>query len=291
MSNRLSPGAAGPESGAPVVVLLPGAGDCAASWWPVQRALARDATLVTYDRAGVDGRASLPVPSRTLERYLAELGSVLDGALGVSGGPVVLVGHSLGGLIAAAYAARRPAAVAGLVLVDATPPSAGSDRAVAAGFAVSGALAQVLRAGTRVGATQLLLRLGLMPGYSGQRQLRQRLGAEEHRGWRSAVARSFRHGSAAELRSVRAAARAAAPLLDSTPDRPVFGDRPLVVVSSAAYGPRWEAWQAQWATSSRRAIHERTGDRAHNIHLRHPYRVVDAVRMVLAEVTAARPGL
>ncbi|MGY1604333.1 alpha/beta fold hydrolase [Geodermatophilus sp. SYSU D00815] len=274
-----------PAAGGPTVVLLPGAGDNAASWLPVQRALAPQATVLTHDRVGLGDNASVPANDHSLARYLAEL----DGALGTLQTPVVLVGHSLGGLVAAAYAARHRAAVAGLVLVDATPPAAGNDRAVAAGFAVSGLLAQGLRAGARIGLTQLLLRACSMPGYSGQRQLRERLTREEYRAWRSAVVRSFRHAAADELRAVPAAARAAAELLlEPTTDGPAFGDLPLAVVSSAAYGPRWEAWQAQWAVGSRWCVQHRTGDRSHDIHLRHPDRVVDAVRQVLAEVDRRR---
>ena len=204
---------------------------------------------------------------------------------------MVLVGLSLGGLIAAAYAARYPAGVAGLVLVDATPPQAGGDRAVAAGFALSGVLARALGAGARIGLTQLLVRLQLMPGYSGQRQLRERLTGEEYRAWCSAVVRSFRHAAAAELRAVPAVARAAAELLHPTADDPALGGVPLAVVSSAAYGPRWEAWQAQWTAGVRWSLHERTGDRSHDIHLRHPERVVGAVHAVLAEVRRRQPSI
>lgn len=268
--------------GAPTVVLLSGAGDCAASWLPVQQALAPEATVLAYDRAGLGDSASAEVPACTLDRYLTELDDVVAAAVGEPRTPVVLVGHSLGGLLAAAYAARRPAAVGGLVLVDATPPQAGCDRAVSAGFAISGALARGLRTGSRLGATPLLLRLCLMPGYSGQRRLRTRLSSAEYQDWHTAVARSFRHGAAAELRAVPGVARDAAQLFDVTAPGCAFDDLPLAVVSSSAYGPKWEAWQEQWAAQSGRSVHIRTGDRSHDIHLCHPDLVIDAVREVLA---------
>jgi hypothetical protein len=154
---------------------------------------------------------------------------------------------------------------------------------VAAGFVASGLLARALRAGTWIGATQLLLRLRLLPGYSGQRQLRARLSAAEYQAWRSAVIRSFRHGAAAELRAVPAAARAAGELLAAPPEEPTFADLPLAVVSSGAYGPRWEAWQQRWGDRSRWHVQHRTRDRFHDVHLRHPDLVVDAVREVLTE--------
>jgi hypothetical protein len=173
--------------------------------------------------------------------------------------------------------------VVGVVLGDATPPQAGGDPMVAAGFAVAGALARALRAGTRSGVTQLLLRLGLVPGYPGRRRLRRRLGPGGYRDWRAAVVRGFGHGAAAELRAVPAVARAAAPLLDPG----ALGGLPLGVVSSAAYGPKWETWQGQWTTGARWHVHTRTGDRYHDVHLRHPELVVDVVRQVLAASAGA----
>jgi pimeloyl-ACP methyl ester carboxylesterase len=280
----LIPGEAG-DQGAPVV-LLGGAGDVAASWHPVRSRLTASAAVLTYDRAGLGQSAHLSARPCTLDRYLAELDGVLDAALGASRPPVLLVGHSLGGLIAAAYARRHPSAVSGLVLVDATPPQAGSDRAVVVGFIVSAVLARALRTGTWVGLTQLLLRLRLMPAYSGQRQLQERLTEEEYRRWRALVTRSFRHGAAAELRTVPAAARATKELMGD--DGRSFGDLPLAVVSSSAYGPKWEAWQAQLAEGSRWRVHHRTGDRSHDVHLRHPHLVAGVVEQVLAEVSSRR---
>jgi pimeloyl-ACP methyl ester carboxylesterase len=61
----------------------------------------------------------------TLDGYVAELHAVLP-TVG-SAVPVVLVGHSFGGLIARAYSAAHPEVVVGLVVVDATPPAVAAD--------------------------------------------------------------------------------------------------------------------------------------------------------------------
>src|SRR4051794_16259206 len=124
--------------------------------------------------------------------------------------------------------------------------------------------------------------------YTEPRHLRTRRTREEQRAWRSAVARSFRHGAAAELSSVPSAARAAVGLFAATDpaEGPRFGDLPVAVVSSAAYGPRWEAWQAELAAGSRWRVHTCTGDRSHSVHLRHPDLVADALLQVRAEVQA-----
>ena len=55
-----------------------------------------------------------PVPCASVEEYAA---AVADFLIELACGPVIVVGHSLGGAIAIALAARRPALVRGLVLI------------------------------------------------------------------------------------------------------------------------------------------------------------------------------
>ncbi len=81
--------------------------------------LAPFARVVSYDRAGI-GESSPPRSARSLDDFLGELEAVLAAAEVAS--PVVLAGHSLGGVIALAYARRFPERVAGLVLLDSSHP-------------------------------------------------------------------------------------------------------------------------------------------------------------------------
>ena len=106
-------------AGDPTVLLLPGAGETSPGWAWIAPAVARDAPVCTFDRAG---RAwSDPAPAAQDGVALAaDLHTALHRA-GIEG-PVVLVGHSFGGLYARAYASRYPAEVAGMVLLDATHP-------------------------------------------------------------------------------------------------------------------------------------------------------------------------
>ncbi len=101
--------------GLPVVVIEPGLGGQARDWHAIAEAVAADTTVVTYDRAPY-GASSRAVDGRTPGEVAADLHAVLK-SLGISG-PLVLVGHSLGGLYVRGYAALHMEQVAGMVLVD-----------------------------------------------------------------------------------------------------------------------------------------------------------------------------
>lgn len=82
-----------------------------------QDAIAGFARVCTYDRAGMGW--SDPAPDGwTYPDRVRDLHALLK-ATGIDG-PYVIVGHSMGGLLARAYAHDWPERVAGLVLVDAT---------------------------------------------------------------------------------------------------------------------------------------------------------------------------
>jgi pimeloyl-ACP methyl ester carboxylesterase len=85
-----------------------------------QDAIAPFARVCTYDRAGLGWSDAGPA-GRTHRDMVADLHALL-GAAHVKG-PYVLVGHSMGGLLARLYASTYPQDVAGVVLLDATPDS------------------------------------------------------------------------------------------------------------------------------------------------------------------------
>lgn len=97
----------------PAIVLVRGPGCDAGQWLPTARVLARRHRVVFADLPGcgegaLSGRLTLDLATRALDAQLARAAQE----------PVVLVGHSLGGLVAAAEACSRPSRVRALVLVE-----------------------------------------------------------------------------------------------------------------------------------------------------------------------------
>ncbi|MEP6930297.1 MAG: alpha/beta hydrolase [Flavobacterium sp.] len=75
-----------------------------------------DSDVLLYDRAGY-GKSGFNTEPRNINKLRSELETVVDKF--ADGRKIVLVGHSLGGLIIRDYAIKNPAKVAGLLFVDA----------------------------------------------------------------------------------------------------------------------------------------------------------------------------
>ena len=103
--------------GAPAVVFDAGMIGGMQNWSMVRDSVALHTQTVIFERAGFGNSEEGPSP-RTAQQLAAELHTALENA-GI-GFPVVLVGHSAGGLFSRVFAARYPGDIAGLVLVDAS---------------------------------------------------------------------------------------------------------------------------------------------------------------------------
>ena len=96
------------------VVLVHGSRLASAQWSPVVphlKAAAEIEQIHTPDLPGHGTRATAPF---TLSASV----QVIEESIARAGGPVVLVGHSLGGYVAMTYAERHPESLAALVLAD-----------------------------------------------------------------------------------------------------------------------------------------------------------------------------
>lgn len=105
--------------GAPVVVLDSGLATDNHDWEPVEKQVSGFTRVCSYDRAGL-GKSDAQTGVPTSQTASDDLHSLLSAA-GIAG-PVVLVGHSYGGLNAQLYAAQHPENTAGLILVDSLQP-------------------------------------------------------------------------------------------------------------------------------------------------------------------------
>jgi pimeloyl-ACP methyl ester carboxylesterase len=113
--------------GDPVVIFEAGGGDDSASFRAVQARVALRTRACSYDRAGIGFSDPAAWPS-TAANTVADLHRLIT--VMSPGKPVVLVGHSDGGLYVPLYAATYPGDVTGMVLID--PFTVGADEIAAA---------------------------------------------------------------------------------------------------------------------------------------------------------------
>lgn len=108
-------------TGQPAVVLLAGGASSTTGFFPgLLEQLAARTTVVVHDRPGTGVTPAYP-GSSSLSAGAADVAAVVRE---VVDGPVVVVGQSLGGLLALQLAADAPDLVRGAVLIDPTPANA-----------------------------------------------------------------------------------------------------------------------------------------------------------------------
>jgi len=232
----------GTERPGPAVILECGiGGSTASSWGWEQRAVARFAPVVSYDRAGLGTSDPGPLP-RDGERLVVELHTALDRA-GMRP-PYVFVGHSYGGLLARLFTERYPAEVAGAVLIESSYPSTSS-----------GAARPIRRYMRLLPIAPWAARLGLMRVYLAFVGTDVQRLPEPERHEQRAYLSSSRHwtGIVREL-------RAWGPLTNPEAARTHgFGSRPLAVLTAENSARRWAGWgamQEETARLSSDSIHE-----------------------------------
>lgn len=102
----------------PVVVLIHGFGDTGDMWGPLAARLARSHTVLVPDLRGM-GLSSKPAAGYDKRSQASDIRMVLT-SLGYD--RAAIVGHDIGTMVAYAYAARYPASVSRLVVMDAPIP-------------------------------------------------------------------------------------------------------------------------------------------------------------------------
>lgn len=230
------------EGAGPVtVVLAAGAGQTSRTWAPIRSSLSDAAKVVTFDRPGL-GRSPSGDAPRTPTRIALELHAVIE-ALGISG-PLVLVGHSMGGVHVLRYATLYPDQVAGVVILD-TPPPGFEER-----------------------------RLGLLSPE--EREARRRLLRAGLEGTPETV-RLEREGARSPSEWDFSAFPSTLPLVVVVADSQNFGD----LGSQAAHRRLWREGSREWLTHSQRARLTIAEGSGHMVHHDRPGLVVRVVREMI----------
>jgi pimeloyl-ACP methyl ester carboxylesterase len=232
--------------GEPVVVIEAGLGESGGNWRSVQESLSQFTTVVTYSRAGYGDSDSSP-RDRTPRDMAQELRVMLDG-LAVPR-PIVLVGHSLGGMISRAYAAQFPNEIAGLVLVDGTHERTEQEHSV---------LSPTFWEDTWAGIESFF-------------ETREPVVEDEATEW-------WRISEAGSL-----------PEAWPLPDVPMVVLTAMQTDDSWAGGSAegmriWRRLHSEYLENSTQAIHHVTGDSGHNIHVDQPELVVESIEWVVSRV-------
>ncbi|WP_214482259.1 alpha/beta hydrolase [Bacillus sp. SM2101] len=106
----------GKKTNLPSIVIEAGAGSWSYDWSYVQKELAKHTEVITYDRAGLGW--SEPHPNGyNIDTTIDDLSEIIE--YSNIDTPVILVGHSLGGLYSRLFADKYLEKVSGLILVDA----------------------------------------------------------------------------------------------------------------------------------------------------------------------------
>lgn len=229
--------------GARPIIIIHGAGDSSFTWLRAAEALGAHGRVYLYDRSGMG--ASPDGPPVTAERCVDELDQ-LTRALGITQ-PAILVGHSMGGLIARLYGAKYPERVAGFVLVDSVHEAMMDDPTFQKSIARDIRLLKTQPVIAQMGIYRLFTP-AIFGLFSPEvRQMLPQLSRTEERQWRASVVRGALGANPAEwvaLPSVVAAGKAA--LAEGN----ALAGTPVAVLGAPAFGERWMEWQRELAARS-----------------------------------------
>ncbi|HEY3779343.1 MAG TPA: alpha/beta hydrolase [Rhizomicrobium sp.] len=290
--------------GTPTVVFDYGLGSHMLHWQKIQRPISAITKACFYDRAGYGFSDPARMPM-TADNVTNDLHDLLRNA-GIAG-PIVLVGHSLGGLYATLYADKFPSRVAGLVLID--PSFAGQDR-----VKLSAAEEQRERAEFASGQIQdktcaNLARAGKLTETTphGCFQLMPERSRSEIAYLMQQFLKPFRYESVmSEAKNDTSFGMTdSEDGLEEEKAARSFGSRPVVVLTAGisspdsdiskahqkAFAENWKSGHDRLALRSTRGVSIVVPDSGHFIQLDRPQQVIDAIKRVVLEIRKSRAAL
>jgi pimeloyl-ACP methyl ester carboxylesterase len=250
-------------TGKVTVIFDAGMGDDSSVWNKVVEEVSQLSRVITYDRAGLGWSEESP-HDRDSKVIVAELHSVLKDK--DITGPIILVGHSFGGVNMQRYALTYPEHIAALVLVD----SAHED--------------QITKMPQASFLQKYLFKFGMWAAPFGIPRLYLSDANPEEKAKKSTTKHQYTSLDEAEyfLRSL-------SELNELTPD---YGDMPLVVIARNKASSEidntktrdlvWATLQENIAARSTNSTIIFSGARQHSIHKKQPEIVIEAIQ-TLAE--------
>lgn len=238
--------------GSPTLVLESGGGEAASQWARILPELAKQTRVITYSRAGFGKSTPSTLPGSP-QLSVAELHQLLQ-VLGESG-PLVLGGHSWGGLLVRLYASLFPTEVVGLVLIDATHEAQiARYEAMKPGFK----FADLIRSASATAPPALrdlyeqVIRVGVEQKVDGMTPLRD------------------------------------LPLAVITAIKPCPPQESWTC-SDPGVWPIWRQLHAEWSERSTASLHLVSARTGHYVMRDQPSLIVDGVKFVLDQVRATKP--
>lgn len=104
-------------TGSPTIIFESGLGTPLNNWNIIQENISTNYKTISYDRKGIGGTPVTDSP-RSIENLVMDLDTLIS--QNEIDGPIVLVGHSLGGHIVRKYQQLFPSKIVGLFLIDPT---------------------------------------------------------------------------------------------------------------------------------------------------------------------------
>ena len=258
--------------GSPVVVIIPALADNVLQWLPVVEEVASETQQVcVYDRAEAGWSDPPPRGRRTFDGMADDLYALLRAA-GIPP-PYVLVGHSIGGVIARRFYVRYPGLVAGMVLVESSHEDQGRRVGAVDWRFGPGMLVEVAaqRQARILGVRRLAASLGLMRSFDA---MVAREAPPEYAEANRAILLSARQRRAS-VRELLMAAR-----MQGQPS--ALGSIPLTVLTRARRPGRepaaWAQLQDELASLSPDSVHIHAERGGHYLQLDEPDLVVQAIR-------------
>jgi pimeloyl-ACP methyl ester carboxylesterase len=258
--------------GEPAVVIIPALADNVLQWVPILEGVAAETQAVAYDRAGVGWSEPPPRWKRTPDLMAADLHALLRAASIPP--PYVLVGHSIGGVIARRFYAQKPGLTAGILLIDSSHENQAKRFDAAHWRKGTFAHARVIaaRQARVLGARRLAVRLGLAP------DLKADLG--------SGVPPEYEDAERAIMLSTRQRRTMVREMLMMVRLRdapPHLHTVPLTVLTALkkhdpALLAAWLQMQDELAALSSDSVHVMARDAGHYVHLDDPDIVIQAIR-------------